>query len=86
MTGIYPLTLERALKREGVREAPDIDVFRDNIATSQKRKRESINGMHLNSEEQGRRSRLANLALKRLEAGFLRCRVINANIRAEIVL
>ena len=49
-TGIYPLSVEQALKREGVREAPDMDIYRENIAISKKRKRESINGIHLNRQ------------------------------------
>jgi hypothetical protein len=51
MTGIYPLNLERALKREGVRESPDFDIFDQNISISKKRKRQSINRLHLNSHD-----------------------------------
>lgn len=51
ITGIFPLNLERALGREGVREGPSMELFARNIAISKKRKRVSINGRHLNSEE-----------------------------------
>jgi hypothetical protein len=38
-TGIYPLNLQQALKREGVREVPDMDIYRENLSTSNKRKK-----------------------------------------------
>jgi hypothetical protein len=51
VTGIYPPSLETALKREGVRILPTHEQFRTNIAANKKRKRLSINGCILTSEE-----------------------------------
>jgi glycogen synthase len=45
MTGIYPLSLKTALKRDGVRVVVGLDHYRANINKNKKRKCVTINGM-----------------------------------------
>lgn len=51
MTGIFPPSLEMALSRNGIRLTPDLANCRANFALNKKRKRVSINGIHLNGEK-----------------------------------
>jgi hypothetical protein len=47
VTGIFPLDVDRALKREGVRDAPDMEVLEEIRSKSKKRGRISISGIVL---------------------------------------
>lgn len=50
-TGVYPLSLETCLKRSGVRHTGSLDDLEVGLRNSKKRKRVSINGIILTSEE-----------------------------------
>ena len=72
--------MERALQREGVREAPDMEVLEENISKSKKRGRTSISGIVLSRADSIEMIREAESVTTEKSMNLSTCIYVNARV------